>query len=165
MAAAIMTGALPTGHKTHTDPPAFPAYVTVLFSFGFRHLASPSSSLCQFISKNISRKERLRRHRCRDNEYSALFPIEDLDIHDGMARKSERASILKRRAELTLIGNREGSLPYELTPWQIRADGGLWIDIPHSMLRFDGISRLAIQVTEFDCQVVGILGINMGSIF
>ena len=51
-------------------------------------------------------------------------------ISDGMARKSERVSVLKGRAEL--IGNREGSLSYELTPWQMRADGYLWIDTPSS---------------------------------
>ncbi len=116
-------------------------------------------------SQKISVLRKGRSHRCRGNEYGVLFPMEDLDIHDGMARKSERASILKRRTELTLIGNREGRLPYEPMPWQMRADGGLWIDIPRSMLRFGVIFRLAIQVTEFDCQVVGILGITIGSIF
>jgi hypothetical protein len=43
MLTAIMTGTFATGHKTHTDPTPFPAHITVFFSFGFWHLASPSS--------------------------------------------------------------------------------------------------------------------------
>jgi hypothetical protein len=43
MLAAIMAGTFGTGHITHTDPTRFLAHITVLISFGFWHLASPSS--------------------------------------------------------------------------------------------------------------------------
>ena len=42
MTTAKMAGALGAGHKTHTDPPAFFAHITVLFSFRLRHFSSPS---------------------------------------------------------------------------------------------------------------------------
>jgi len=48
MLAAIMTGTCATGHETHSDPTPFLTYITVFFSFRFRHLASPSFGVCYF---------------------------------------------------------------------------------------------------------------------
>ena len=133
MLAAIMTGTFATGHITHTDPTPFPAHITVFsrLAFGISLLLHPDPvSLSQL---NFRRKAMRGRRQYGANDCGVAFRREALDIqYDGMARKSERASILKRRAELTLIGNREGSLSYELTPWQMRADGCLWIGTPPS---------------------------------
>ena len=67
------------------------------------------------------------------------FPLEDLDVNIWNAAKVREGVQLEKTAGLTPSGAREGNLSYGSTPWQMRADGCLWIGTP-SFLFFDSAS-------------------------
>ena len=100
MSTAKITGAFAARHKAHTDPTPFSADKTVLFSFGFWHLDSPSSRSCVVISINLRHKAMHGRRLYWPKDCGVMFPLGDLDTNNGTPRKSGRLSSLKRRQAL-----------------------------------------------------------------